>query len=66
MTHALCSDRARGRPDPLAGRLCRVLLQAHGPGPHNQLIELEDGTRLVVTRRALRVARGKDRQQTLL
>lgn len=46
--------RCRGQPDPLAGRLCRLIFQARGPGPHNQLVELEDGQKLVVIHSALR------------
>ncbi len=55
-----------GDPDELAGRLCRVVLRGGGPGPRNLLVQLEDGTRHAVIWRALRKARAKDRQETLL
>lgn len=73
MTHCLRSlDAALWRlagfqRSPWAGRLCRVICEGRGPGPHNVMVELDDGSRAVVIRRdkSLRLARGRDRQQEM-
>lgn len=52
---------------PYKGKLCRILCEGHGPGPHNLLLEFEDGYKLVTIRRkkSIRKARTIDRQQEL-
>lgn len=58
--------RIWGKRSPWAGRLCRVVCEGVGPGPHNVLVEL-DGQRLVTIRRdkSLRQLRKGERQAGL-
>jgi len=49
-----CGHGFSGLPKhPYHQRLCRIIAAGRGPGPHNVMLEFEDGHRLV-TRRAFK------------
>ncbi len=48
--------------NPLYGVRCRILVTGPGKGPHNHLIETEDGRRIVVPFRA--VGRPRKKKQS--
>jgi len=52
---------------PYHQRLCRILAAGRGPGPHNIMLEFEDGYRLVAIRadKSTRRVRSRDLQLNL-
>jgi hypothetical protein len=59
--------RLEGKANPWRQRVCRVLAEGRGPGPHNLLLEFEDGSRIVTVhrRRSVRPLRKSEQQAEL-
>jgi hypothetical protein len=45
---------------------CKLLAMGRGPGPHNMLVEFEDGYQMVTPKHSIRRRHKKDNPQMLL